>query len=310
MVSDSYLELFKKVDDYLDYLQNEQFYSNATYKNYRYTLLHFLNDLIQIYPDVTSWNLLTNEQVRHIIRNFAIKSTEEISSNRTRAYLVSVLKSIYKYFVVSEYEVQNFMLNVKTPKYKSNLPEYLTVEQFEELVELPDNPTPKDYRDVAILELIFATGIRVSELVSLKIQDIDWTNQELRVVGKGNKERVVIFGDIAEEALRHWFKVRYSYTPHVDNIFLNRFGNMMNPRAIQILIQNKGIKKSLPIHITPHKLRHSFATEMLTGGADLRVVQELLGHSSLSATQVYLHLDIEKIKKSYKNSHPLENIDK
>jgi integrase/recombinase XerC len=298
-------DLLVTISNFLEYLEKERFYSKCTIKTYYYTLTKFVADMVLLYPEINSWNMVTNNIVRHVIRNTHKRVDDNAISNRSRAHLVSVLKSFYRYLVIFNIVKDNLMLNIKIPKFGIRLPQYLSYEQFTQLVELPKNPSNNDLRQNAIIELLFASGIRVSELTNIDISDIDFQEMEFRVIGKGNKERIVPFGSYALKAIKEWLSVRDNYGPKCGKLFINRFGNKLSTRAIELMMQKLGSVRNIPLQITPHKLRHTFATEMLAGGADLRVVQEILGHSNLGVTQVYLHLDEQRLRKAYESAHPL-----
>lgn len=303
--------LHEKVEDFVNYLTYEKRYSPHTVKSYERDLCHFIQSLKENFPAVCSWSDVGERHLRQVIRVISsLDPDKKDLSNRSRARLVSSLKSFYKYLVLNGQVSVNLMSDIKTPKFSTSLPTYLTYEQFEKLVSLPLDETPQSYRDRAIVELIFASGVRVSELVGIRMSDIDFEKMEIRIIGKGNKERIVPFGSYSLQAIFEWLAVRdVLVTDDCDYLFVNRFGNKMNPRAVQISLKKMGLNAEIPIKLTPHKLRHSFATEMLAGGADIRVVQEILGHTSLSITQIYLHLDIERLKSVYNKAHPLSSVE-
>ncbi len=298
--------LWNDVLNFCDWLIFEKKFSKLTVKSYSHTLRKFIKELLANFADISSWRQVTDTQVRTVLRQVKNEVNEdEPISERTKAHLVSVLRSFYKYLYMHSLVEKDFMCNIRTPKFTPKLPSYLTYEQFEALVKLPENPTKKDIRDRAIIELTFDSGLRVAELVSLTIDDLDMDEMMLHIVGKGNKERIVPFGSYGKKALEKWFNVRFEYAPQCSNVFVNRFGNPMTTRAVQIILNKIGNENALPIHVSPHKLRHSFATEMLKGGADIKTIQEFLGHSSIATTGVYLHLDIEHVKNVYQKTHPL-----
>lgn len=303
--------LHEKVEDFVNYLTYEKRYSPHTVKSYERDLCHFIQSLKENFPAVCSWSDVGERHLRQVIRVISCLDPDKKDlSNRSRARLVSSLKSFYKYLVLNGQVSVNLMSDIKTPKFSTSLPTYLTYEQFEKLVSLPLDETPQSYRDRAIVELIFASGVRVSELVGIRMSDIDFEKMEIRIIGKGNKERIVPFGSYSLQAILEWLAVRdVLVADDCDYLFVNRFGNKMNPRAVQISLKKMGLNAEIPIKLTPHKLRHSFATEMLAGGADIRVVQEILGHTSLSITQIYLHLDIERLKSVYNKAHPLSSVE-
>ncbi len=288
------------------FLMKERQYSSCTADGYLRDLNNFVCIMLTEFKELKSWRDVMDVHVHSTLRKIRkIEDQDENLTARSKARMVSALKSFYKFESSNKRVENNFMLDVDTPKFRAHLPQYLTYEQFEKLVKLPENPTPKDYRDRAMIEVLFSTGIRVSELVNIEIDDVNTSEMEIRILGKGNKERVVPFGSYALKAIKLWLKVRPVYQPVVSNLFVNRFGEVLNTRAVQIMMKKLGEGLALPIHATPHKLRHSFATEMISNGADLRTVQEILGHSSLGVTQNYLHLDVKKLQDNYNKAHPL-----
>ena len=294
--------LYKDVITFIDFLSIEKFYSSHTAKSYDYSLKKFINDLLSQNSDIKSWKDVSDVMIRHTIR-ISKNFKDELVTSRTRAHLVSVLKSFYKYLLKNKIIETNVMDKISIPKFTKKLPFFASYKQIETLLQLPPNPSDKDIRLNAIIELLFSSGIRISELCNILISDLDFNNFEFRVIGKGNKERLVPFGRFAKDAIEEWLKVRNNFKPDCENLFVNRFGNKLSTRAVEIDLAKRAQAMNLPLGITPHKLRHSFATEMIAGGADLRVVQELLGHSSLGVTQVYLHLDELRIMNAYQKSH-------
>ncbi len=294
-------------EDFASYLANERRYSVNTVKSYARELRHFIAVVNETIPEITSWDQLDGSDLRLCIRSVAaLDGKKDNISSRSRAHLVSTLKSFYKYLAGRGQIPANPMAEIKIPKFTPALPAYLTYEQFEKIARLPDDPGPKDIRDRAMIELIFASGVRVSELVGIRFRDIDFANMEIRILGKGNKERIVPFGGCSLQAIMEWLAVRDTMAgPDCDRLFVNRFGGPITTRSVQTAVRKIGLENSVPVRITPHKLRHSFATEMLAGGADIRIVQEILGHTSLAVTQVYLHLNIDRLKEVYNRSHPL-----
>lgn len=164
-----------------------------------------------------------------------------------------------------------------------------------------------EQRDSAIAELLFSSGLRVSELVGLDLKDLNYETKEIRVLGKGSKYRIVPVGEKALDKISNYLKIRDEFKPSEDALFLNKYGRRLTTRAVEQNLDKLSIKAGVQTHLNPHKLRHSFATELLQGGADLRSVQEMLGHASLAATQVYTHLDFEHLKSVYNKAHPLAN---
>ncbi|MBF8264437.1 MAG: xerC [Dehalococcoidia bacterium] len=200
------------------------------------------------------------------------------------------------------------MKSAISPKLQQRLPSFLSHEEARNLVEAPDLSTPQGLRDRAFLELLYASGLRVSELVGLDFSDINLTTRELRVLGKGSKERIVLMGEPAVQAVETYIeKGRPQLSDHARGqaLFINRYGRRFSQRLVQLLVSKYGRLVGLTKKVHPHLLRHTFATHMLDGGADLRVVQELMGHTNLATTQVYTHVSQSQARKVYLTAHPL-----
>jgi integrase/recombinase XerC len=195
---------------------------------------------------------------------------------------------------------------ISSPKLDKRLPAFLTLEEAERLVESPDLTKPQGQRDRAMLEMLYATGMRVSELVSMNLEHMDLNSNEIRVWGKGNKERIVLVGQQASQAITDYIndgrKVLLGNQKN-NALFINRYGVRLLPRRVQKLLKRYSIVTGKRVH--PHKLRHTFATHLLDGGADLKVVQELLGHADLSSTQIYTHVTQGRARKIYLSAHPM-----
>ena len=227
-----------------------------------------------------------------------------------RCSFLYALSSFFRFLVKKGVLKDNPTKLIKVPKVKRLLPDTLTLNELNTLLDYtPQNL--KELRDNTIAELLFSSGLRVSELVDLDLNSIDFTTNEVRVLGKGSKERVVPVTKIAVEKIKRYLELRHEFNPDIDEkaLFLNRFGRRLTSRAIQQNLDELAKKSGIMTHLNPHKLRHSFATGLLQGGADLRSVQEMLGHSSLAATQIYTHLDFEHLKKVYLDAHPMSKKD-
>ena len=197
----------------------------------------------------------------------------------------------------------NPAVGISAPKQAKHLPKSIDQEQVTKLLNNQSNE-PIDIRDRAMLELMYSSGLRLSELQGLNLNSINTRVREVRVLGKGNKERILPFGRYASHAIQQWLKVRLLFNPKDDALFVSSLGNRMSSRSIQKRMEIWGIKQGLNAHLNPHKLRHSFATHMLEASSDLRAVQELLGHSNLSTTQIYTHLDFQHLAQVYDSAHP------
>jgi integrase/recombinase XerD len=235
---------------------------------------------------------------------------EKLDSRSVARYLVS-LRGLYKFAMMEETVLTDPTENLESPKIRSSLPSYLRVEEIDKLLQAPDLASPIGVRDRAMLEVLYSTGLRVSELLNLRTTDIDARMGCVRCIGKGDKERLVPIGRKALEAVEQYlaqarpkFARPSSPPPHNQILFLTRLGRRLSRVGIWKILHDYGMKLGLRGRLTPHKLRHSFATHLLEGGADLRSVQLMLGHADISTTQIYTHVVEERLKQIYKAHHP------
>ncbi len=281
---------------YLDYLKYECKYSSNTTESYMYELKEF-----ELYFKNKNLSTLTTQNIKEFIQKSSLN--KEATS---RAHKVTVIKSFYNFLVSDGIIAKNPSMTLKMPKKDKLLPVYLTINEINKLLDIKCI-TPYDYRDKAMLELLYATGARISELVNLKISNIDFTNDLIRVIGKGSKERIIPIEDEAKEALEKYI---YEYRPiilkntNTEYVFINRYGNPLSRQSVFKFIKLECQKKGITKKISPHTIGHTFATHLLQNGADLRVIQELLGHSDITTTQIYTHLVNEQLKKDYEEYHP------
>jgi len=234
-----------------------------------------------------------------------MKSGKARSSIRAR---FAALRSFYQFLIIRNHLTANPLTGIDLPKLEKNLPQFFTTTQVTELVEKPvkvdkekQAPTWMGMRDQAIFELFYSTGMRLSELVALDVRDLDPISETARVVGKGSKERICPVGDYALEAIS---KYRQAARVHAGPLFINKSRGRLTGRSIWLMMKKHLRAAGLPATMSPHKLRHTFATHLLDAGADLRSVQALLGHSSLSTTQIYTHVTTDKLKRAYDGAHP------
>uniref|UniRef100_UPI00248DA8C3 site-specific tyrosine recombinase/integron integrase n=1 Tax=Anaerobiospirillum succiniciproducens TaxID=13335 RepID=UPI00248DA8C3 len=299
--------LYADANLFLSYIRFEKMYSLATFKAYKEVLSRVINllnkQVDEGLPAVTSWEGLSKQQMRKIQRLFAINSNNTRYSSASVAHSIHALSSFFKFLIKREIISSNPIDFISPPRVKNALPRVLSINEIDRLTSEPLT-TPNDIRDRAVTELLFSSGLRVSELVSLNLGDIDFDMKEVRVTGKGDKTRIVPVGEVALDAIRKYLSVRDEFKPIEDALFLNRFGYRITTRAIQSRFKNAAIRTGLEGKVTPHKLRHSFATQLLSNGADLRLVQEMLGHSSLAATQIYTHMDLAALKDVVAAAHP------
>jgi len=282
------------LEKFLNYLKIEKNYSEHTLINYTIDLKYFSSFLAG----------KPLEEVNHLdIRKFLAELKAKNFSKKTIARRISCLRSFFKFLVREGYLKNNPTIGMRAPKLDKKLPLFLTVDEVTKLIESPEDDLP-GLRDRAIMETIYSTGMRISELVSLNIEDIDFIGGAVKVRGKGKKERIVPIGDKALRAIKAYLEARFPTFKENKAVFLNNRGKRITVRGIRLIIDKYVNRVALREKISPHVLRHSFATHLLERGADLRAVQELLGHSSLSTTQIYTHITAERLKTVYEKTHP------
>jgi integrase/recombinase XerC len=288
------------LERYLRYLDIERNASPRTVVAYRSALAkfqHFVTDNI-------SWENCTAQQFRAFLLDCMKKGMARSYVRLTFA----ALRSFYKYLIEREGFRDNPLREVQLPKMEKKLPIVLSVSQVDELLTVPNRiarqsqaPVWAAARDVAMLELFYSSGLRLSELAALNVADIDTFSETVRVIGKGRKERIVPVGQIALKALQQY---RFEANVQAGPLFLSKLKKRMSARSIWLMLRKHLSQTSIQLRVSPHKLRHSFATHLLDNGADLRSVQTLLGHANLSTTQIYTHVTMERVKKAYDDAHP------
>jgi integrase/recombinase XerD len=288
---------------YLAFLEIEKGLAHNTILSYEQDLRKF-----HTYLSEKAFNYcnISEAQVVDFIKS---ESAKRISF-ATQAHLISVLKSFYKFLIGEEKIDYNPISMIASPKKWNTLPKYLTIEQITELLESPELTTPLGQRDKAILELMYATGLRISEVIHLVLDNLYMEEGFLRIIGKGSKERVVPFGEAAKKYLAQYLHSarqvllgnRFS-----EVVFLNRNGERLSRTGLWKVIKKYGKKIGIGSQLTPHVLRHSFATHLLEKGADLRSIQMMLGHSSISTTEIYTYVAKTRVKKIYDQFHPRSN---
>ena len=240
----------------------------------------------------------------HQIRRFVARLHGRGLGGKSLARMLSAWRGLFNYLARDHGFTRNPCVGVRAPKSPKPLPKALSPDEATRLVSFPQND-PLAVRDRAMFELLYSSGLRLSELTSLRQADISFGDATVRVIGKGNKTRVIPVGSHALRALRDWLPVRASLPHRNDSaLFLNRRGDAISPRTVQSRLRALGIRQDLPGHVHPHMLRHSFASHVLQSSGDLRAVQEMLGHASISTTQVYTHLDFQYLAKVYDQAHP------
>ncbi len=294
-------EIFNK---YINYLEAERNASPYTVRNYTTDLL----DFFQFLRDKGIGSL--TEVDRHILRSYLSHLLERGIVKASIARKLSAIRSFYRYLLREGMVATSPVATTSSPKLDKRLPSFLTIEEIRRLLEAPDLSTPQGQRDRAWLELLYAAGLRVSELARLDLGQVNLDTREIRVWGKGSKERMVLVGKPAAEALTTYLrqgrpKLFGTKIRMTNALFINRYGGRLTERSIQIILEEYAGKAGISKRVHPHMLRHTFATHLLDGGADLRVVQELLGHASLSSTQIYTHVTKSQARKVYLSAHPM-----
>lgn len=294
------MDLYKKVAQFLEYLKHERHAS-------LHTIAAYERDLAQLINYLNEHGIGLREADNIILRGFMASLYEKGIRKSTAARKLAAIRSFFQFCIRKKWVEDNPAKILVTPKQDKPVPSFLSEEQMVLFLDLPRSEKVLDLRDSAILELLYATGLRVSELVSIDHADINFPENLVRVKGKGKKERIVPFGKAAEKSLRAYLVKRGKINKgriSSDAVFLNFKGGRLSSRSVERIV-DKYIKRSaLKRKISPHSLRHSFASHLLSRGADLRVIQELLGHESLATTQKYTHLDLKHLIDIYKKSHP------
>jgi integrase/recombinase XerC len=290
----------KPEKEYLDYLRFERAYSLKTVESYQ-------RDIDKFFLYLDKEGVLFDKVDKLVIRNWLSEELNNHISSRSNQRRLSALRGFYTYCVKQGYSAFNPFAYVHSPKTPIRYPKALTLDQVNTLFLA--NSKRQDslmLRDQAILELLYASGMRVSELIALTNRQIDYSNRLIRVFGKGKKERLVPFGRTAEIALKRYYQEErpilfshYKGGAIVDNFFLNEHGNKLTNRGVEYILKQVEKKTGYYYGLHPHELRHTFATHLLEGGADLRLIQELLGHESLNTTQIYTHVTTESMKNQY-----------
>lgn len=301
---------------YITYLEAERNFSPYTIRNY-ITDLKGSKNIKGLIPFLKEKGLDSPiEADRFDIRDYLSYLAEQKVVKASIARKVSSMRSFYKYLEREGNITTNPMEYISSPKLDRRLPSFLTDTEINRLLDTPDAEDPYGRRDRAFLELLYASGLRVSELAGLQIDQVDLETREIRVIGKGSKERVVLMGEPAAKALKIYMQEARDLIPKIrpsirtnkrrsKAVFINNDGYPLTERSVQEILQRYADKAGIGKKVHPHMLRHTFATHMLNGGADLRVVQELLGHADLSTTQIYTHISKNQAKKVYLSAHPM-----
>ncbi len=290
----------KTIDEYIDYLKFQKNYSTYTLENYKNDILEFLEYLQR---ENLNYKDIEYSDIRFYLM---FLKDEKKDNNSSIDRKLSSLRSFYKYLANENIVKNNLFTLVKGPKKQTKLPRYFLYNELEELFLVPSKVTPLGQRDLLILEMLYATGVRVGELVGIKVKDINLTEKNILILGKGNKERFVSYGDYCAEALERYLNDGYHRLNILKSefLFLNKKGGVLTERGIRYILDQLIKKTSINKNISPHMIRHSFATHLLNEGCDLLTVQKLLGHESIKATQIYTHVTTDRLKEVYYDSFP------
>lgn len=286
------------IKDYLgkyeEYLKYELNYSEYTINNYSIHVTKFFEYLDK---KKLSFSMLTKDNIIDYLKFL----DHQNYTNRSISLILSSLRSFYDFLIEEKKLDSNIFKFVSNPKLDKKLPNFLSYEEYRKIYDSIPEDNILNIRNKLIIEMLYATGMRVSELVNLKIENINFSDKSIRVLGKGKKERIVYYGQYAEIILDKYLKIRNSNNEY---LILNNKGNKITVRGIEIVIEKLALSAAVKNNVTPHTFRHTFATHLLNGGADIKSVQELLGHSSLNTTEVYTHITSDYLKEVYLKNMP------
>lgn len=285
----------KYIERYLEYLK-------VVKKDSNYTVSSYKNDLMELYDFNTNLLNIDENDVKDYLEYLYARKLNRNSIARK----ISSIRGFYQYLQEERLIKTNYFREIASPKKNASLPKYVKNSDMEKMFLCFDKETSLGQRNALILEMLYATGVRIGELVNIKITDINFYDRTIKILGKGRKERIVVYGSYCEDALELYLrdgrkeldKTRSGY------LFLNKNGGRLSSRYIRKIIDDVVIKCEMDYHVSPHTLRHTFATDMLNNGADLMTVKELLGHSSINTTGIYTHVSNEQLKKVYVFAHP------
>ena len=284
------------IDDFIKYLK-------VVKKDSDYTLINYKDDLLELYDFYTDLLDVDEVVVREYLEYLYHKGLNRNSISRK----LSAIRSFYNYLLKEDIIKVNYFKDISNPKKAKSLPKYAKDNDLEKMFNSFDKTKPLDQRNSLIIEMLYATGVRVGELVNIKIHDIDKYNNSIKIIGKGSKERIVFYGSFCEDALDLYLndgRDKLLKNKDSEYLFINKNGTRLSERYIREIINKLVRVCEIDYHITPHTLRHTFATDLLNNGSDLMSVKELLGHSTLNTTSIYTHVSNEQIKKVYNFAHP------
>lgn len=291
-------------EKFLEKLKYEYNYSDLTINGYDYEITKFLDYLNDNHLDYKKINL---DMIRNYLKYLDSLRYKKNSISKN----LSSLRSFYKFLTEEKVILNNPFKNISNPKKDKKLPDFLNYEEINKLFDSADTTTPLGLRNRCILELLYDTGIRVSELVNLKINDIEFDKKIINILGKGKKERIVYYGDYLQEVLGKYINDSRKYLLNnklSEYLILNNNGSKITTKGVEYIIDKMVNEAAIKHKISPHVLRHTFATHMLNGGADIKSIQQLLGHESLSTTGIYTHITNDVLRQEYLKNHPRSNL--
>lgn len=290
----------KYIKDYIDYLEYQKNYSINTIINYNLDILKFSDYINNNKLDYTK--IVYDDVKRYLLFLYDKKDSKSTVSRK-----LSSLRSFYNYLYKKDVVINNPFSFIRSPKKEKMLPKYVNYEDINTIFSIIKTDNKIGQRDKLIFDLFYSTGIRLSELCNIKISDIDFNKKNIRIIGKGNKERIVCYGDYCDETINLFINVgrrELMENKNHDYLVVNNYGSKIETRVVQNIVEKILRRACIKKHITPHTLRHTFATHLINEGCDILTVQELLGHKSLNTTQIYTHISNEKLRNAYLNAHP------
>ncbi len=293
------------VKEYQYYLQSVKMMSPNSINSYMNDVTNYVSFLVAKY-EVSDMNEVSSDDIRDYLASLKKKKMTTTSMSRN----LCSIKSFHRFLMEDHYTRQNVAKEIVAPKMEKKLPTVLSIEEVTKLLEVVKGDKPLDLRNQAMLEMIYGTGLRVSELCNIKITDLRFTSHQIRVFGKGSKERIVPINDYALSKIRKYLlearPVLLGYKKDLGYLFLNNHGEVITRVGFFKILKNLASEAGIEKNISPHTLRHSYATHLLEAGVDIRLIQELLGHEDIATTQIYTHLSLNKIKEIYGQAHPRE----
>ena len=290
----------KEIDRFIEYLKYQRNYSDFTCNNYKKDLNEYNSFILN--NKINYKNMDYNDA-----KEYVIYLNKKNDAKSTISRKLSSLRTFYKYLVLNNKVESNPFLLVSSPKKEKRIPKFINYNNMEEILNVPNIKTKEGQRERVILEVLYASGVRVSELVNIKLKDIDFSNKNILIFGKGSKERLVSFGDYALEYINLYLKEGRNLLldgVKSDYLIVGKKSEKLTTRRVEQIIDDIIKRTSIKLNITPHMFRHTFATHLLDNGCDLLVVQDLLGHASLSSTEIYTHVSNEHLREVYLKCHP------